>query len=157
MRKGTDAALGSRYADGMQYLDGALPRLFSRELQVEAQSFGKLETYGETGIKTGHRLLKDHRHIVADDRATFLAGEAKKVPAIELKAVGSYPGRPRQEPHKSEHGYGLARAGFADNGQHFSLIDMQGQMINCPESAMGSVELDCQILNLEKRHEISFS
>ena len=47
----------------------ARARRLAGPCRMEAQHLLDLETDGEAGIEAGHRLLEDHRHVLADDLA----------------------------------------------------------------------------------------
>ena len=58
-------------ADQLHQFDGARPALGAVHAHVEAQHLLDLEADGEARIEAGHRLLEDHRDVLADDLAPF--------------------------------------------------------------------------------------
>ena len=54
-----------RNRDFAHGVDRGGPRSLAREFTMQSQRFGNLFADGEHGIKRSHRILKDHRHIVA--------------------------------------------------------------------------------------------
>jgi hypothetical protein len=55
-------------------------------LEVCAHRLGDLEADGEAGIERGHRLLEDHRHVLADDAGAAGGTEGEQVGAGEPQA-----------------------------------------------------------------------
>ncbi len=53
------------------------------ELHVGADALGELVLDGEDGVQARHRLLEDHRDVVAADVAHLALGEREQVPALE--------------------------------------------------------------------------
>ncbi len=86
-----------------------------------------LEADREAGIEAGHRLLEDHRHVLADDPAPVAGRQPQQVGAGERQAVGRDPGGPGQQPHDRQHRHALARAGLADDRQHLAGVDRRGR------------------------------
>jgi hypothetical protein len=56
--------------------------------EMEAQRLLDLEADGEAGVEAGHRLLEDHRHVLADDLAALALASGQQVAAVEGHAVG---------------------------------------------------------------------
>src|SRR5215472_12963813 len=75
-----------------------------------------LSADGEHRIERRHRLLEDHRDVVAAYRAHLAFVELEQIAAIELDRAGDDPaGRIGNEPHHGERRHTLAAAGFTDD------------------------------------------
>ena len=59
----------------------------ARALAVEAemglQRLADLEADGEARVEAGHRLLEDHRHVLADDPPPLPRRQRQKIAAVE--------------------------------------------------------------------------
>ena len=123
VRKGTEPLLRLGDTDKREELDGARPALRLVHAHVEAQHFLDLKADGEAGIEAGHRLLEDHGDVLADDLAPLRRVELQQIDAVELHLVGGNGGAVGQQAHDGQHRHRLARAGLADDRQHFALLD----------------------------------
>src|SRR3546814_6951250 len=81
----------------LEQYDGAAPVLLARAAEVRLQRLGDLEAHGEAGVQRGHRLLKDHRHVLADDPAARPRRHGEQIAAVEGEAVGGEGGGTRKE------------------------------------------------------------
>ena len=69
MRVGMGATRGIGNADLGQELHDARVALPSIEAEMGFERFADLEADGEAGVQRRHRLLKDHRDVLAGDGA----------------------------------------------------------------------------------------
>jgi hypothetical protein len=58
--------------DLVHRFDGRVARLLARHVAVETESFGNLLADSVNGIERSHRVLKDHRDVVAANLAHAL-------------------------------------------------------------------------------------
>ena len=57
---------------------------------MHRQRLHDLEADGEAGVQAGHRLLEDHRDVLADDLAPLRAAlRRQQVLAVEAQPVGA--------------------------------------------------------------------
>ena len=87
VRVGVDAGLRRRDADELQHLDRALARLAARLLLVQADGLDDLRAHRVDGVEARHRLLEDHRDLVAADVLHLALGEAEEVAARAARSV----------------------------------------------------------------------
>ena len=95
--------------------------------------------------------------VIYDDLPPLLGRHRQHVVAVEDHLVRRDSGRVRQQPHDSKHGNRLARAGLADNGQHFAGIDVQVDPLHGHELTRARVESNREILDFKQRHDLSSS
>ncbi len=94
------------------------------------QRLGDLEADGEHRVEARHRLLEDHRQLVAAHIAHLLLGELQEVAAVETDhaldpAVGG-----RKKPHHRECRDALAGTRFADDRDGLARADIEGQIFD---------------------------
>ena len=82
---------------------------------VGLQRLANLVADGEAGVEACHRLLKDHRHVLAGDLAPRLDVEPHQIVPVEFHLLGRDCRRLRQQPHQRQHGNRFARATLANN------------------------------------------
>ncbi len=96
-----DALLRRRDADEREHLDGARVCGLAVELHVRADALGQLVLHGEDRVQAGHRLLEDHRDLVAANAAHLVWESFEQVlPAVEDLAVDHAPRRLEQAHHR---------------------------------------------------------
>ena len=86
MREGAEAALGIGDAD-LAEIDGTGAALGLAHVEVNLQRLGQLKADGVAGIEARHRLLEDHRHVIADDAPALARRDGEEVDAVELHAI----------------------------------------------------------------------
>ncbi len=79
-----DALLGVGNADQAQHLDRPGPRGAARQVLMDNGGFGNLIPDREHGVQRGHRLLKDHRDLIATNRAQLGCGQRQQIAAFEF-------------------------------------------------------------------------
>ena len=91
-------------------------------------------------VQRGHRLLEDHRDLVAADRAHLALGELEQILA-RRRAPRPFdaPGRMRDEPHDRERGHALAAARFADDAERAALGDVERDAVDRAQRRRASV------------------
>ena len=78
-------------------------------LDLQRQRLGDLLADREDRIERGHRLLKDHRDLVAAHLAHLLGIERQKLAPLQLDAAFDAAGDLRQKPHDRKRGHAFAR------------------------------------------------
>ncbi len=151
------AALRLRDADEVQELDRSLERGAPIDLLMKADRLRDLVADAMHRVERGHRLLKDHRDLVAADVADLLLGNRQQVfddaglaPQPDL-AADDRARRRRGEAHDGEAGDALARARFPDKRQRLALAEREGNLIDDEERAAAGGEADAQLLDGERR------
>ena len=103
MREGAEAALGIGDADLAEEIDGTGAALGLAHVEVNLQRLGQLKADGVAGIEARHRLLEDHRHVIADDAAALARRDGEEVDAVELHAIRGDLRGPGKQAHHGQH------------------------------------------------------
>ena len=111
-------------ADLGEQLDDAPRAGAAIEVEMGLQRLADLEADGEAGVERGHRLLEDHRQVLAGDAAALRAAVivVRSAPSNTMRSALDSGGE-RQQAHHRQHRHRLARAGFADDRQHLVAVD----------------------------------
>ena len=119
---------------------------------MQQEDFRDLLADGHDRIERSHRLLEDHRDVLAAYPLHLLLGEAEEIDAVELDAAaGDAAGRIGHQPHERERGDGLAAAGFTDNGESFPGLDGKAHCVDRLEDSLSGVEDCAQAVDGEQR------
>ena len=121
--KAARAAGGIGDADFGQQLDDPRLARLAGEAEMGLQRLADLEADGEAGVQRRHRLLEDHRHVLAGEAAALVGARASSDRAVERHAVGGDGRGLRQKAHRRQHRHRLAGARFADDRQHLVAVD----------------------------------
>lgn len=112
---------------------------------VGEDSFGDLCAYRHDRIEGGHGFLEDHGDVAAAVVSHGCFGEVEE--GLSCKGnVSSDLGGGREEAEEGEGGGGFAGAGFSDEAEGLSGVDLKGDVL---DSVVGS-EADGQVFYLEK-------
>jgi hypothetical protein len=151
MRIFVGALLGLRDAREPQHVDRLLPRLPPAHLLVQQDRFRDLAAYGEHGIERGHRLLEDHRDVLAAHRAHRLFVERQQIDACQLDlAAGDAAGRIGHQPHQRQRCNALAAARFADDRQGLVRREREADAVYGFHGTEAQVEIGAQVLDREQ-------
>ena len=105
MRIIVNPALRIRYGDLAHCVDSSEACFPSRHFAMQTQGFGNLFTHLENGIKRRHRILKDHRDIIAADLAHIRLGKLQQIVAVKNNfTIDNFSGR-RYQAHDRERGH----------------------------------------------------
>ncbi len=130
---------------------GLVPARPLGQLLVEDDRLGDLIPDREHGIEAGHRLLEDHRHVVAAHLAHLVVVERQQVAPVEVDlARRDLGGRDVEQAHDRQGGHALAAARFADDAQRLAALDRVGHAIDRPDGAVHDVEVGAQVPNVEQ-------
>ena len=111
MRVLADAPLRFRNAHQREHLDGARERRAARQILVQHQDFADLVADGQHGIERGHRLLEDHRDLIAAQRAHLAVRQVEQVAPLEAdRATDDASGGRLDQPQHRQRGDALAAA-----------------------------------------------
>ena len=123
-------------------------RLLVRHPAVNLQHFAHLLLDRVQRIERGHRLLEDHRDLVAPDVAERARIEGQEVHAVEADAARRVRrGGVGQEPQDRQRRHRLARARFADERHGLGLADIEGHIADGVGDGISAAEIDRQILD----------
>ena len=138
--------------DELQHLDGFLVGGGLREILVQPQRFGDLVADRQHRVERGHRLLKDHRNVVAADIAHFVFVELQQVfPLQRDRAADDLSWRIGDQPHDRQRRHRLAAAGFADYCQGLAAPQRERDVIYGFDDARPGEEVGLQALDVDRR------
>ena len=146
------ALFRGRDAHAAHHLYRALPRLAAADPLVALDRLGDLLADGEGGVQGGHRLLEDHRDVVAAQLAHLGGREPSEILAFEdhLPARNA-PGRYRHKPHDGECRHTLAAAGLAHEAEGAPGPECEAHPVDGPGVALRTGEMDLEAAHLEER------
>ena len=140
------------HADQAEQADRLLPRLAPVHAAVQAERLADLVADREDRIEGGHRLLEDHRDVVAPHRAHVAVVQRGQLapPQADRSALDAA-GRFGQQPHDRQGGDRLAAAGLADQSHRLALAHLQVEPVHGAHHVVVQVEADLQILDGQHR------
>ena len=136
--------LGGRDPDEPHHLERARLRLLVADVLVEPDRLGDLLADREDRVERGHRLLEDHRDVVAADLRHLVLVERREVLTVEddVRAGLDATGRV-DELHDRERGHGLAAPGLTDDAERAALRDREVDAVDGPDQAAVGLEARC--------------
>ena len=145
-------ALGVGNTHQPQHLDRLGQRVFARQPLVQHDRLADLVADPQHRVERGHRLLEDHRDLVAADGAHRVGRQAGEVLALEPdRAADDAAGRIGHEAQDGERRHALAAAGFPDHAQGLAGTDRVGDAVDRPHRAAAREEVGAQIPHLQDR------
>ena len=117
---------------------------------MQSERFSDLLSNREDRIQRSHRVLKDHRDIIATNRAHFSVGKFQQVPAIKNNFPACNPARRRYQTHDRKRSHRLATTAFAHQAKELATIEVKADVINRAHKAGTGSEMRSQVLNFEK-------
>lgn len=135
-------ALGSVIdPDGVEHLHCAGEGLFSRNLVVDQKRLDQLIRDAQVGVQRRHRILKDHRDAFSADLPGLLGRASKEIHAVEYS--GAAFNATRRLWHKAHDRVArdrLSRAGFTNNAQGFTCLQVEAHSVDCAIGAVAGVK-----------------
>ena len=145
-------------ANGLQHLDGALldVLLGLAFTLVQGDDLVDLGADAEYRVQTGHRLLEDHRDIVAaqalhliggglGDVVSLAAAQVQADLAIHDLALGAL-----QQLHQGQAGNGLTAAGLTHDADRLADGHLEGDAVNAFDHAGIGEEVGVQVIELDR-------
>src|SRR5687767_2009235 len=120
---------------------------------MESECFRDLLTDGVDRIQRRHRILKDHRDIVAADVSHPIIGRGRQLFALESYGPRHDFSRQRDQSHDRERGDRFTRARFANQPEQLTFIDVETDVIDSLYKTAASREMCSEIMDFEQvRH-----
>ena len=141
-----------RDAHELEHLDRSCRRLIRSDALVGAHRLGDLVADGVHRVQRGHRLLEDHRDLVAADALHLALFQACEVAPVEddLALVGDVAGIVHQ-PHHRKRGHGLAAPRLAHDAERVPGLDLEVDAVDGPDRPAVRVEPRPQVLDAQER------
>ena len=119
VRVGPEGLLGIGQFDKFQHAQGPEPGFFRRNLIVQTHSFHNLRPHGVDRVQGRHRLLEDHRDVLAAHGTDIGLIGPQQLPAGELDTSGhtAVTGQQAQQRHRTGT---LSGPGLPHDGEHFA-------------------------------------
>ena len=96
----------------------------------------------EQRIERRHRLLEDHRDVVAANALHLRFAQTEQVRALEAdRAADDAPGRAGDEAQDRQRRDALAAARLADDAQRFAAANSIGNAVDGPHDPVGGEEM----------------
>ena len=92
---------------------------------VPAQHLTDLLADAHHRVQRAHRLLEDHRHLAAAQRAPLRLGQGEQVALAPPGLPAPHRHRRRQQAHQRQRQHALARARLADHAQHLARREVE--------------------------------
>ncbi len=130
---------------------GALVSVCLGEPEVAADRLGDLRADGQRRVERRHRVLEDHRDLLAADVLERLVGHRGQLPVLEADRAGHHAPGGLHETHDRERGDGLAAAGLAHDPEHRPLLDLERDAVDGVHLALAGLEVGAEVLDFEQR------
>src|SRR5580765_2247114 len=145
-----DARLRIRNADLLQQVDCASARLFLVGPLVNSNRLGDLHPDGVHRVQRGHRVLEDHRHLVAANVLQLVLVHLEHVSTLveHLTAEGRVAvSRQAEQRHRSD---ALPRAGLSHDAEHLAALQLEAHTVDSIDHTIFCVELDLEVLYFDQ-------
>ena len=137
-----------RDADETEHVGGAA-LLFGVRRVEPVEDVDHLGADGDDRIEGGHRVLENHRDLLAAQVAQFVIGHAQNVGTLERHGAAVDDSVGGQEPQQRVDKRRLAAAGFADDADNLVLGHRQVDVAQGPHGAAQGPVADRQVADLE--------
>jgi hypothetical protein len=135
-----DPRLRLRDPDCLQELERAGLRDPHGHVTVQLDGLDQLLPDRVHGVQRRHRVLEDHRHLVAADLAQLAGLGPDQVLALPQRLAARHRGPPGVQPHDGETGDALPGAGLADDAERLSFLHGERDTVDCLDDAVLSLE-----------------
>src|SRR5256886_15944337 len=133
-------------AHALQHRDDPVACLLPGETVVGGHRLFDLETHTEHRVQRGHRVLEDHRDLVAAKLPDLLVRHLHDVLfAVQDLSTGDLPGF-RNQPQEGKRRHRLAGAGLAHDPYDLPAVDVEADAVDGVQRAAGHEKLNPQIL-----------
>src|SRR4029079_4772421 len=109
---------------------------------------------GQHRIEARHRLLENHRNVVAANGPHPRTGVLQEIGSLEADRACDLAGGLGDQSHQRHRGDRLAAAGFADDGERLAFTDMEGDTVDGAVDTLRGAEMGLQALDFEQCHRI---
>ena len=102
------------------------------------------------GVQRRHRILEDHRHLVAADVLELAVVHLQHVAALVEHLTFEARVLVAREPEERHRGDALARARLADDPQHLSALQLEADAVDGLHGSVLGRELDLQVIHFDQ-------
>ena len=140
----------ARNADKLEHFLRAFHRGLLVQMLVELQTLGDLLTDGEDWVQGRHRVLEDHRDVLAADLFHLGRRQIQNVASVHHQLVAfNDAGRRRNEPHHGKRSGRFARAGLADQADGLMVAELQVDAVERVDDAIFCFVADDEVFNIK--------
>jgi hypothetical protein len=152
VRVGLGAPLGLGHLDAAQHVDRLVHGVAARQPLVQRDRLADLPADRVERVERGHRLLEDHRDVVAADALHLAFAELEQVPALEAdRTADDAAGRVGDQAQDGKRRHALAAARFAHDAQGLAALQCVGHAVDGAHRADRREEMRLQIFDLQNR------
>ncbi len=141
------ACLGARDTDAVEQFGGPRVRLLPLHVEMRLERFPDLPADREHRVQARHRVLEDHRDLLATNPPELAVGELDEIAAAEESATCGNAAGTREDPEQSEGGHALPAARLADDAERLAGRDVEGDAVDGVDRPARGPELDPQVLD----------
>ncbi len=121
---------------------------------VTLQRLGDLAAHREHRVQRGHRILEDHRDVLAPDTPQLPVGQLQQIPSFEPHLPpDDAPGRLRDEPQNAQHRDALARSRLTHHAERLAGIEVVAHLVHGVHHAVIGVEFGLQLADRQDRFD----
>ena len=144
-------SLGIGDADQVEQLDRTVVRRLLRAAEVPTAHLGDLGADGEQRVERRHRVLEDHRDLLAaHSRSVSSASCTSDSPFQRTSPPVILPGQ-LDQPEQRLGGDALAGAALADEAERLAAVEWKRHAAHGLHDTAPREEIDVQVLDLEQR------
>ena len=146
------ARLGSRDGHGFQHLHRAAVSDLLADVLMQLHRLAQLRADRVDRVQRRHRILEDHRDLVAADLAQLVGIDLQQIPVLEDRLTFGRGVLLRVQAHDRHAGDALAAARLAHDRERLSLLDGERDAVHRVDDAVIRAEVRLQILDVKQRH-----
>src|SRR5262245_41324946 len=151
-------ALGVGNVHHAEHLHGLVHGVAASEALVEPDGLGDLLTDREDRIERRHRLLEDHRDLLAADLPHLRRRQVQEVPAVvEDLTLDDAAGRLGDQPHDAERRHALAAARLAHHAERLAGLDVEVDAVDRANHALVGEEVGLEPSDVQQSLGHGFS
>src|ERR1700730_18407318 len=117
---------------------------------MQPERFGNLLADGVNGIKRSHRVLKDHRDVVAANGAHLFVRQLEQIFVIENYLAGYNLSRRRNQTHDGKRGDRFAAPRLTYQTQKLAAVETKTHVIDSTHQACARLKLCLKVFDLQK-------
>src|SRR5207248_6881542 len=121
------------------------------QAEVRLEALADLAPDRQYRVQARHRVLEDHRDLLAANLAQRGVGEADQVAALEERATARHLAVARKDPEQRERRDALPAARLADEPERLARLDRERDAVDGMDGPARRPEADVQVLDGEQR------
>src|SRR6476620_3025319 len=143
-------AIIARKSDCLEQLDRTGARALLRDVLVELDRLDELGPDRVDRVQRGHRVLEDHRDVVAADLAQTARAGGEQVFPVEQGLTAGDRVLLRVQAHDRQAGDALAGAGLTDDPECLAFLDAEVDAVDGLDDAVVGLEVGLEVVDFEE-------